>query len=976
MDQNKEYKIEGVEKGGWLLAALTAPQAVLAFIYFQIFTMLKSQLEPEGLLGWGLVIGLLAGAALLFGGYAGFTIIRKRRVHFFLAPLILVSYIAYFYLLGFRLETMLPFDTPPWVISHEQFLIYTGTFIIPALFYAILRFVKGLDRLLVKQRIWVNILGALLVPALWYLFYNLLLNFARGFHYSKFGTHGVIFLAIVLSVLFYFFLIRAAFLIYRRRKKMSPILTYLWKFFFALLLPLLGICLNEMWFPFSLLKAWSSFPDNFHVIFGDLSNPLFPILQIVTGLLLLVPPLRQRELRLALFVARTALFSYTFYLFLALMPFYPIFIAAILLFGTGLLIISPLTMIAIHFQTLREDLAYLKERVSLRVLAAIMAGTIMILPLLVTGSFLLERTNLYKALDYLYAPNYSGQEEVKIDRKRLTRTLLNIEKGRDEGRGGLFGESYNTPYLSPIYRKLVLNNLTLSDDKLNYLRKFYLNIDEQKKSFINEWERLPEQMVKLSDLQYKTEFDPEEGLYHTWIELTLTNEGWGNNEYTAHFELPEGAWIEDYYLDIFGERVPGMLVEKKAAQWIYQEVRRRRRDPGLIFYQTERRLNLRIFPFAKDEVRYSGFKIVHFEPLKLSFDGVQVVTNGGQELFRPVISHNERSAYLSSGFKESLEKVSRLPYYHFILDFSERGGGELDFYLEEIGKFLAENPLSGGEPMVTLAGYNNRTMSLKEASLSGLESFKPAGAFALDRALKTIYYADYMEGDLDFPLPVVISRREVIESALYDNTLHELAFAFPDSPYFYFLSGDRKMVRYPLLNFSLAAGRAVEEIEFEPVRLWRQGEELYFLPDNDEGSLVLLDRRPELRPELIETELRAEQSEQSRLLNISWLRRRQLLFPYQEESLWMVLYRESIRQHLLTPLTTFIVLENETQRKALLKKEKETLTGKKSLDTNAEKLEDAQEMSEPSLIIGVIVLALLVLVFKRRRRRGDRGTAS
>ena len=63
----------------------------------------------------------------------------------------------------------------------------------------------------------------------------------------------------------------------------------------------------------------------------------------------------------------------------------------------------------------------------------------------------------------------------------------------------------------------------------------------------------------------------------------------------------------------------------------------------------------------------------------------------------------------------------------------------------------------------------------------------------------------------------------------------------------------------------------------------------------------------------------------------------------------------------MTPLTSYIVVENEAQKAILKKKQDDVLTGKKALDLN----EDTQRMSEPGLYI-VLILFGLFIVFRRK----------
>jgi len=56
----------------------------------------------------------------------------------------------------------------------------------------------------------------------------------------------------------------------------------------------------------------------------------------------------------------------------------------------------------------------------------------------------------------------------------------------------------------------------------------------------------------------------------------------------------------------------------------------------------------------------------------------------------------------------------------------------------------------------------------------------------------------------------------------------------------------------------------------------------------------------------------------------------------------------------MTPETSYLVVENEAQKAALMQKQKQVLSSNKLLDLN----EDTQRMSEPSLWVLAVLLGL------------------
>jgi len=79
-----------------------------------------------------------------------------------------------------------------------------------------------------------------------------------------------------------------------------------------------------------------------------------------------------------------------------------------------------------------------------------------------------------------------------------------------------------------------------------------------------------------------------------------------------------------------------------------------------------------------------------------------------------------------------------------------------------------------------------------------------------------------------------------------------------------------------------------------------------------------------------------------------------IFHPERTDKDWLGLVQESFKAQIMTPLTSFISLENEAQRQALLKKQREVLNAKSSLDVGEE-----TRMSEP----GIIVLLIVIIAF-------------
>lgn len=68
----------------------------------------------------------------------------------------------------------------------------------------------------------------------------------------------------------------------------------------------------------------------------------------------------------------------------------------------------------------------------------------------------------------------------------------------------------------------------------------------------------------------------------------------------------------------------------------------------------------------------------------------------------------------------------------------------------------------------------------------------------------------------------------------------------------------------------------------------------------------------------------------------------------------------SFKAKIMTPVTSYLVVENEAQKEMLKKKQEEVLSGKQSLDLS----EDAVRMSEPELLLLVVLVILIFLIHR------------
>ena len=94
-------------------------------------------------------------------------------------------------------------------------------------------------------------------------------------------------------------------------------------------------------------------------------------------------------------------------------------------------------------------------------------------------------------------------------------------------------------------------------------------------------------------------------------------------------------------------------------------------------------------------------------------------------------------------------------------------------------------------------------------------------------------------------------------------------------------------------------------------------------------------------------------------LHAQWLS--QCLHPEYTNTRWLDLVKASFESKVLTPLTSYIVVENESQKALLQNKQTKVLNGNRNLDLNG----DVRQMSEPRVWLFLLLFSLFILCKKR-----------
>jgi hypothetical protein len=926
----------------WLFIINTLPLVVLFFLFFGQFNIIKTLLEENNIQLWksfGLSLGILG---ILNFAYAVYLTLKKKKVSVWYGLLALLCYLPFIYLYGYHLDKIIPFSIPQWMVSGNIFL-YVGTFLMPTLAYSLFILVSHFTPEKKEHKAWVNFLIAIGIPIAGYLFSQIILPLWQHVE-GEFYTHTLVVLVITATLVFLFFLIRGVFVLATKKADAWQKYQLVWKIPIAIVLPLIGLLVNNG-------QLFNNFGPNESGIFGDFNNAWFYILAVLNGILICFPNRENKIYRLLLFIGRSVTFAYTFYFFLVFLPFLPLSVIAIIAIGTGFLMLTPLLLFVIHINELSKDFTYLKTRLTKKLLIGISVMGFLIFPTFITVTYLKDKSVLNETLSYLYSPDYSTQYD--IDKSSLQKTL-NVIKSHKENRGGIFGNGI--PYLSSYFNWLVMDNLTLSDSKINTIEKIYFG----KTSFELRPENIQNDNVQISNISTNSTYDKTQNAWKSCVDLEITNKSENTrfSEYATTIDLPEGCWISDYYLYVGDIKEPGILAEKKSAMWIFSQIRNTNRDPGILYYLTGNKVAFRIFPFSKDEIRKTGIEFLHKEPISLNIDdNIVELGNINETDYENIETKN--ITYVSVQQKQKLKSVKRKPYFHFLVDVSKDKSSNSTDYIKRIEQVIKDNkPLSEKAKISFVNSYvNTRTLDNDWKGEYKSQTFE--GGFYLDRAIRTTLFNAYQDKSKTYPVIVVVT--DSIQNAVLDKDFADFKFTFPENDLFFSLDQNGNFRGHSLVENPIDELPEINrECMFcETVLEYTLSDNSFaYLPNNNEPSIII--KKDEF--EVNKREIKEKNWQSALIMQGQW--HSQILHPENSDKEWLNLVKYSFISKVMTPVTSYLVVENEAQKEMLKKKQEQALSGNKSLDLG----EDTQRMSEPSLILLTILLGL-ILWFREKRKR-------
>ncbi|BDD05168.1 MSEP-CTERM sorting domain-containing protein [Aureibacter tunicatorum] len=927
----------------WLFVINTLPIAILFFLFFGQFNIIKTLLDESNIHLWktfGLALGTLGALNIT---YAIYLTLNKKNVSITYGIASLIAYISFIYLYGYHMNEIIPFSIPRWMIS-SNLIFYVGTFLMPTLAYSLFILVAHFTPAGKEYKAWVNFLIAIATPITFYLFSQIIQPLWKIVD-EKFLLHTIVVFFITITLVFLFFLVRGVYVLSTKKSAFWEKNQLVWKVPIAIILPLIGLSLNNG-------RLFSEFNRYGSGIFGDFNNDWFYILALVNGILICLPKTQNQKYRLALFTGKCITLSYSFYFFLVFLPFLPFSVIAVIAVGMGFLMLSPLLLFVTHVNELSKEFAYLKKSYAKNLLTSILISGFLTIPIIITTSYLVDRSVLNETLSYLYSPDYSSKYDINKKSLQKTLTLIKANKNR---RSETF--SSGTPYLSSYFNWLVLDNLTLSDSKINTIEKVFFghpNITFRSENIQNK-------DVQISNISTNSTFDTTQNVWKSWVDLEITNNTNSSwlKEYATTFKLPEGCWVSDYYLYVGDKKESGILAEKKSAMWIFSQIRNENRDPGLLHYMTGNKIAFRVFPFAKNEIRKTGIEFLHKEPITLNIDNHSIsLGNHTENVDKEIETKNV--IYVSKQQKKSLKPIKRKPYFHFLVDASQNQKDNIKDFTHRIEKALKANkPLAENAKISFVNSYINKT-SINENWKEAYNMHNFEGGFYLDRAIKTTLFDTYQNKSKTYPVMVVVT--DSIQNAILKDDFSDFKFAFPDNNLFFNLNDNGVLIRHSLIESpleALANSQSEHELTHSVLEYTLPDNSVEYLIKNDEPSIILKKNNFDIS----ESDIKEKNWLSALTMQGQWIA--QTLEPKKSENDWVNMVKHSFMSKVMTPLTSYIVVENEAQKAMLKKKQNQVLNANKSLDLG----EDVQNMNEPSLLILITLLALVIWQREKIRKR-------
>lgn len=764
-------------------------------------------------------------------------------------------------------------------------------------------------------------LVALSIPILIILIFYVLIPAINTF--STAAQNTLITFLILSTTVFIYLIVRIALQTFAKQKRFK----LFWTVLFSLVLPIIGLLINN----------GGVIMGNPHPIFGDFNHPLIWAMLVLTAFALLFPVQKFTKFRFAMMLLKAFTISYTIYFTLIFLPYLPISLLAVLVLGFGLLLIAPICLLLLQITSIYDDFKAIQSISPSKKIISLLLSAI-IVPVAVFASMLNEKMMLKKIINY--TEHYDSQHIKTAPKINKTYTLNLLDK-LNENENRLLSKM---PIITPLRNKIVRNNLTLKEEKINRIQKVFTNygayIFQQKSR--NQFQSSNQDFtIDKTDIQ--TTYNHQKGYYESWVNLTVTNQlqRW-NQEFVTLIDLQENTFINDMFLMIGSRKEKAILSEKKSANWIYNQIKTVQQDPAILQYEALRTLSFKIFPFAGGETRKAGIHFIHLEPTKISINGNEYNLHPAtKRLNVPKTEKLEQSIFLSKEMVEKLPEVQRTPK-PIVLVQAFQNQDEKDYAANQLTQIAETYQIEPNLLNVFQVGKDFKLLNANNYLNQEKTSETNEGFFVEKPILHTLNKVKTT--DNTYPIFHILQLRP--SELILNHQIAYLSHKVPECNFIRIHNRENKSI--------LMMNPFEEKREFKFVKQYNYKGVNYFIHPYESAIITNTSSNS--------TDFKNDLEYGAYLQN---LYSNQALNPAKANLNWKKSVVTSIKSNILTPNTTFIALENELQKAILKKKQKQILNSNSAFD--AETNNQVTQMSEPVWIYALLPI-LLYFIYRKRKK--------
>lgn len=693
----------GNMKAAWLGWAWVLPQVILGCLNWHAWILVRGDMTPVQQ-SQALHIGIFEALLLAFGVLAWILqTTRRKPVGLGLALAAFAAHTGYLWLFLQDIDRLLPATVSLWMLPQTELVFYQFSLMMPVVFLMLVRLARIKIGLSTPLDVGLSFATLVIIPAGAFIFGSLIVRLERTFSLHD-SLQYVLITAMVagtacILVAFLRLMLRLHDLIQSRSWSLWAIpLTA------GIVAPLAGLALN----------ASIPFPYDFQ-------DPAVYLMTILNGGALLIPFRPGTRSALGGWAARVALYPFTVYFFLVFLPFLPLSLLAMIVAGAGFLILAPLLLFSVHTRRLWEQGRVLAAQYGTARMLSTFTLCILILPALFMVRNEMDRRTLSTAVDAVYSPDYEATR-VPIRTAALQRALDRM----DDMKHGIY-----LPYLSDIYDAWVFRGMVLPDEKADVIRRSLLGAAPVASGRSGIWDNgffgrgsrngrrtrgsgVASHEVVLAS--HGETIRQTNGVTEAEIQLVLENRAGANGEFSQPITVPEGVLVTGFWLEVNGTNKTAQIRERKAATWVYEMIRdMTRRDPGLVVYEDDQHLRLRVYPFAAGETRRCGlrfrFPAALHPSVKLQDTTIALDSAVGSTAVSSILPGGEAALIVPAASMTNLPSFRREVVAHLILDHSACSRTNMGAVITRAQAAVKALPSSIKRVQITWANYEQEDLS-------------------------------------------------------------------------------------------------------------------------------------------------------------------------------------------------------------------------------------------------------------------------